>query len=73
MSGFDGILVKQGKHGVERGRTNSVVWFILEGVICDSGKIAMTAARFGGDCEQMQERRRSRSRRLAMKLEKPFE
>jgi hypothetical protein len=71
--GFSGVSVKRGEHGVERGKTNSAVWLVLEGVIRGSGKTAMTASRFGGDREQMQERRRSRSRRLAMKFEKPFE
>ena len=58
---FSGVSVKRGKHDVKRGKTNSAVWLVLEGVIRGSGKTAMTASRFGGDCEQMQERRRSRS------------
>ena len=71
--GFSGVSVKRGKHDIERGKTNSAVWLVLEGVIRGSGKIAITASRFGGDREQMQERRRSRSRRLAMKFMILFE
>ena len=50
--GFSGVSVKRWKHSVERRKTNSAVWFVLEGVIRGSGKTAMTAARFGGDREQ---------------------
>ena len=71
--GFSGVSVKRGKHDVEHRKTNSAVWLVLEGVIRGSGKTVMTASRFGGDREQMQQRRRSRSQRLAMNFEEPFE
>ena len=29
--GFSGVLVKRGEHGVERKKTNSAVWLVLEG------------------------------------------
>ena len=67
--GFSGVSVKRGNHDIECGKINSAVWLVLEGVIGGSGKTAMTASRFGGDREQMQEQRCSRSRRLAMKFE----
>ena len=51
--GFSGVSVKQGEHDVERGKTNSTVRLVLEGIIQGSGKTAMTASRFGGDREQM--------------------
>ena len=53
--GFSGISVKRGNHGVKRGKTNSAVWLVLEGVIRGSGKTAMTASWFCGDREQMLE------------------
>ena len=56
--GHSGVSVKRGKHSVEREKTHSAVWLVLEGVIRGSGKTAMTTARFGGDREQMQEQRR---------------
>ena len=49
--GFSGVLVKRGKQGIERGKTNSTAWLVLEGVIRGSGKTAMTASRFHGDHE----------------------
>ena len=39
--GFSGVLVKQGKHGVQRRKINSVVWLVLEGVIHGSGKTSI--------------------------------
>ena len=71
--GFSGVLVKRGEHSVERGNTNSVVWLVFEGVIRGNGETAMTACKFGGDREEIQEQRRSRSKRLAMNFEEPFE
>ena len=53
--GFSGVSMKRGEHGVERRKTNSAVWLVSERDIRGSGKIAMTASRFGGECEQMQE------------------